>query len=59
MSLQQCPDCNHDVSSTAYECPNCGATFRVRPGIGIGGLIVGILLAGLIAGIIGALFRFL
>lgn len=26
MSLTTCPDCGHEVSSTAAACPNCGYT---------------------------------
>lgn len=26
MSLYECPDCEHDVSESAKECPMCGCT---------------------------------
>lgn len=28
MSLKKCPDCGHEVSSSAGQCPNCGAYTR-------------------------------
>jgi len=28
--LIKCPECGHDVSSTAEKCPNCGATISQR-----------------------------
>jgi hypothetical protein len=57
MALEDCSECKNKVSSTAYECPCCGAVFRKRPRFGIGDLVAGILIAGIIAGIILALFR--
>ncbi len=27
-SLTACPSCSHNVSTTAYDCPNCGATLK-------------------------------
>lgn len=24
MALEKCPECGHDMSSTAEQCPNCG-----------------------------------
>ena len=28
MALANCPECNTEVSSTAYDCPKCGAVLR-------------------------------
>lgn len=51
MSLIQCPDCKHQVSSEADKCPNCGRTIKQRQtatgllaaiiiGLGIGWVII-------------------
>jgi len=34
MSLEKCPDCSRDISSSARKCPHCGAVrpWRVQPG---------------------------
>lgn len=31
MSLISCPDCGHEVSTSAVSCPNCGHPFAVQP----------------------------
>ncbi len=52
MALQSCPDCEKQVSSTAFECPNCGAILRERPRITFGQVLGAILIAALIVGFI-------
>ena len=32
MALIKCPECGHDVSNTAFTCPNCGYTLKTQPG---------------------------
>jgi hypothetical protein len=31
MALRICEECNGTVSSTAFECPHCGADYKDRP----------------------------
>lgn len=33
MALIQCKECGKDVSSTASQCPNCGAPVREKEGL--------------------------
>ena len=41
MGLLQCPDCGHEVSSSAARCPHCGRPSRRRaPGIELSGILV-------------------
>lgn len=56
MGLNKCPDCGHDVSTSARSCPNCGRPNRpTGASIGISGiLIVAIACAGLLAWRLGS-----
>lgn len=31
MALMQCPECQHDVSTLAASCPNCGYPMQPQP----------------------------
>lgn len=37
MGLTTCPDCNHEVSTAARACPNCGRPLKVAEATQIGG----------------------
>ena len=39
MALIKCRECGKEVSTSAQNCPNCGAPVK-KPGIGCGGAIL-------------------
>lgn len=63
--LQGCPDCNHQVSINAYQCPSCGLRLKISPinqlariilFLVIAGILITILLSALggVGGLVGA-----
>jgi hypothetical protein len=63
-NLLPCPDCQHQVSPTAWACPSCGAELRktvgsaVRSGIrGLGGAFLVIIAIGAAVHLLGGVAR--
>jgi hypothetical protein len=46
--LRGCPDCNHQVSNNAYECPNCGLRLKVSPINQLARIILFLFIAGIV-----------
>jgi len=67
--LTNCPTCNHEVSSDAQSCPNCGHVLNDKPDVVggiinvlavlfIGGYFLSALLAYGVVGAVGAVIGF-
>ena len=54
MALKKCKECDHEVSSKAVKCPNCGAPLK-RKGMGCGALILFGFLIAMFVGFIGSI----